>query len=121
MMADAKISLREFFGLIEEDEPKLAPSVKEQIESLQEQITELKQIVSQLQVKPAEQPKYLPDTSAFLMPTLMDMVKPDPTLAEDEWYVVFSDYRDLSRGVIQKTPWMGGSNMTSTFKVKRIP
>lgn len=44
----------------------------------------------------------------------------DPTLEEDEWHVIFNDYRDLSSGVITKMPFQGGSNMTSTFIVKRV-
>ena len=45
---------------------------------------------------------------------------PDPTLAEDEWYAIFPDYRTLIDGRITKIPWQGGSNMTSVFKVKKI-
>ena len=44
---------------------------------------------------------------------------PDQTLAYDEWWAIFSDYQDLSSGRLSKIPWGGGSNMTSTFKVKR--
>lgn len=47
--------------------------------------------------------------------------EPDPSLAEDEWWAVFGDYRNLTVGSLSKVPWQGGSNMTSTFKVKRIP
>lgn len=46
--------------------------------------------------------------------------EPDPTLATDEWYAIFSDYKDLTSGAITKIPWSGGSNATSTFKVKRV-
>ena len=45
--------------------------------------------------------------------------KPDPTLAEDEWHVIFSDHKDLTTGTITKIPWQGGLNTTSTFIVKR--
>lgn len=45
--------------------------------------------------------------------------KPDPTLAEDEWHVIFSDHTDLTNGTISKIPWKGGLNTTSTFIVKR--
>lgn len=46
--------------------------------------------------------------------------KPDETLAEDEWWAVFSDYRDVTTGVLSKIPPQSGSNMRSIFKVKRI-
>lgn len=46
--------------------------------------------------------------------------KPDPSLEEDEWHVIFHDYRDLTKGIITKVPWPGGSNMVSTFVVKKI-
>ncbi len=46
--------------------------------------------------------------------------KPDPTLAEDEWYAIFPNFQDLTSGSITKIPWGGGSNSTSVFKVKRI-
>lgn len=46
--------------------------------------------------------------------------KPDPDLAEDEWYAIFVDHRNLLTGTLTKIPWADGSNMTSTFKVKRI-
>lgn len=36
---------------------------------------------------------------------------------DEVWHAIFSDYRDRSSGVIQRKPWVGGSNMTSTFKV----
>ena len=45
--------------------------------------------------------------------------KPDPNLAEDEWHAIFSDWQNLDHGLLQKIPWLGGSNMTSTFVVKR--
>lgn len=38
---------------------------------------------------------------------------------EDVWTAIFHDYRDLSKGLIQKESWNGGSNMTSTFEVIR--
>lgn len=46
--------------------------------------------------------------------------EPDPTLAEDEWWAVFSDYRNTTTGTISKIPWKGGSNMTAVYKVKRV-
>jgi hypothetical protein len=46
--------------------------------------------------------------------------QPDPTLADDEWYAIFSDHRKLTTGTITKIPWQGGSNMTAVYKVKRI-
>lgn len=33
------------------------------------------------------------------------------------WWAIFPDYRNLERGVLQNTPWEGGSNMTSDFEV----
>lgn len=46
--------------------------------------------------------------------------KPDPTLAEDEWYAIFSNWQNLTEGTITKIPWKGGSNATSVFKVRRV-
>jgi hypothetical protein len=46
--------------------------------------------------------------------------KPDSSLAEDEWYAIFTNFNDTTTGTITKIPWGGGSNMTSVFKVKRI-
>lgn len=58
------------------------------------------------------------------MSSLMFETRPrfevDHYLEEDEWHVIFNDYRDLSNGVITKMPFQGGSNMTSTFIVKRV-
>ena len=38
-----------------------------------------------------------------------------------EWTAIFSDFQDLSSGILQDEPWLGGSNMTSTFKVIEKP
>ena len=46
--------------------------------------------------------------------------KPDPSLADDEWYAIFSDFQNTTTGTITKIPWRGGSNMTSVFVVKRV-
>lgn len=46
--------------------------------------------------------------------------KPDPSLAPDEWYAIFSDFQNTTTGTITKIPWRGGSNMTSVFVVKRV-
>jgi hypothetical protein len=46
--------------------------------------------------------------------------EPDPNLASDEWYAIFSDYRNTTEGIITKIPWGGGSNNTAVYKVKRI-
>jgi hypothetical protein len=46
--------------------------------------------------------------------------KPDPSLAEDEWYAIFSDFQNTTTGTITKIPWEGGSNMTAVYKVKRV-
>lgn len=46
--------------------------------------------------------------------------KPDPNLAPDEWYAIFTDFQDTTTGTITKVPWQGGSNMTAVYKVKRI-
>jgi len=46
--------------------------------------------------------------------------KPDPTLEADEWYAIFSNFQDTTKGIITKVPWQGGSNATAVYKVKRI-
>ena len=56
---------------------------------------------------------------SFRLQNLVVPPEPDPNLAEDEWHAIFSNYKNLTIGTLTKTPWQGGSNMTSTFIVKR--
>ena len=67
----------------------------------------LRQRVKQLEDSMRMQNMFVPD-------------KPDPSLADDEWYAIFSDFQNTVTGTITKIPWRGGSNMTSVFVVKRI-
>jgi hypothetical protein len=57
------------------------------------------------------------DAAAF---TRMLEMQVDTSLADDEWHLIFPDYRDLKEGRASKVPWSGGSNMTSTFIVGRL-
>jgi hypothetical protein len=57
---------------------------------------------------------------SFMKQRLALPPEPDPDLASDEWYAIFSDHRNLTQGVITKMPWQGGSNMCAVYKVKRI-
>ena len=50
--------------------------------------------------------------SLFLPP------KPDTSLAEDEYWAIFTDYRDSNQGILTKIPWAGGSNRAAVYKVK---
>lgn len=67
---------------------------------------ELKKRVSQLEQSMRLQNLFVPP-------------KPDPSLAEDEWYAIFSNHNDTTTGTLTKIPWGGGSNTTSVFIVKR--
>ena len=46
--------------------------------------------------------------------------RPDPTLAADEWYAVFSNYQDLTSGYLTKIHPRALLGSSSLFKVKRI-
>jgi len=72
-----------------------------------EDVKKLKERIEQLEDSFRQQKMFLPR-------------QPDPTLAEDEWYAIFSDYKNTTIGTITKMPWQGGSNMTAVYKVKRI-
>jgi hypothetical protein len=71
------------------------------------EIMDLQKRIKQLEDSMRAQSMFVPD-------------KPDPSLAEDEWYAIFSDFQNTTSGTITKVPWRGGSNMTAVFVVKRI-
>lgn len=45
---------------------------------------------------------------------------PDPSLAEDEWYAVFSNYQDKTSGYITKIMPRALLGSSSLFKVKKV-
>lgn len=49
-----------------------------------------------------------------------ELGKPDPSLAHDEWWATFSDWRSVETGLISKIPPMGMAGNASLFKVKRV-
>lgn len=73
---------------------------KEKEEKLKERVKQLEEYINKQQ---------------WLLPP-----KPDPNLAEDEWYAIFSNWQDTTTGTITKIPWSGGANSTAVYKVKRI-
>lgn len=74
---------------------------------MSDEVQELKARVKQLEAALKSQSMYVPP-------------KPDPNLAPDEWYAIFSDFQNTTEGIITKVPWQGGSNMTAVYTVKRI-
>ena len=46
--------------------------------------------------------------------------KPDPSLAEDEWYARFPNWQDTTQGIITKISPKLMSNASALYKVKRI-
>lgn len=50
----------------------------------------------------------------------MEVPKPDPTLAEDEWYAIFSNYQDKTSGYITKIMPRELLGSSSLFKVKKV-
>lgn len=74
-------------------------------------------------VEMAEARKTTPITETEMMGLAAQLSaanQPDLSLAEDEWHLIFPDYRNLKEGRASKVPWGGGSNMTSTFIVGRL-
>lgn len=79
----------------------------EEIDTRAKEISDLKLRIRQLE-------------DSFKQQQLLVPPIPYPTLAEDEWYAIFSNYQNTVTGMITKIPWQGGSNATAVYKVKRI-
>lgn len=87
--------------------------------------------IYELDPLPPEQPKEPSETEdlkarvkqleeSMRIQSMMVPPGPDKNLKDDEWHVIFTDYRDLTTGVITKIRPQYASGMNALFKVKKM-
>lgn len=71
------------------------------------EVEELKERVKQLE-------------ESMLSQSMIVPAGPDKNLKDDEWHVIFSDYRNLETGIVTKIKPGYASGMNALFKVRKI-